>query len=273
MRKLFFCTVILALVLALTICIAAKQKVNVKAPNDDSQPAGNLSNDDKSADGQNADDPNAGDGQNDINPTVNNDNLSIPATYAEEERTKFGWNLLLVNEWNPVPEDYTMTLHALANGHQVDERIYPDLQKMFDDARAAGVHPRIVASYRTPDIQVWLHDQRKEEYIAQGYSEDEASTLADGYVAKPGYSEHQTGLAIDLSSDEDTQETEEAVYDWMAQNCYKYGFILRYPNDKSDITGINFEEWHFRYVGREAAKYIFEHDMVLEEYFNMLMNT
>lgn len=177
------------------------------------------------------------------------------------------WNLLLVNPWNPVPDDYEVTLKKLRNNYYVDERIYPELQQMFDDARAQGIYPLIVSAYRTNDYQNGLYQDKINSYIKQGYSKAEATRLADGWVARPGYSEHQTGIAVDINAERGTGRS---VYDWLEKNSYKYGFIVRYPADKVSITGINYEPWHVRYVGKEAAKYMYEHDLVLEEYLEML---
>lgn len=94
----------------------------------------------------------------------------------------------------------------------------------------------------------------------------EGKKLADAYVAKPGFSEHQTGLCIDITNQSGyfAKGTEEA--DWLEENCYKFGFIIRYPYGKKSITGIEYEPWHIRYVGKEAAKYIYDNGITLEEY-------
>lgn len=175
--------------------------------------------------------------------------------------------MLLVNPWNAVPSGYSVTLTKLRNNYYVDERIYPELQQMFDDARAQGIYPLIVSAYRTNDYQNGLYQDKINSYVSQGYSKSEAIRLADGWVARPGYSEHQTGLAVDINAERGTGRS---VYDWLEQNSYKYGFIVRYPADKVGITGINHEPWHVRYVGKTAAKYMYDHDLVLEEYLEIL---
>lgn len=103
-------------------------------------------------------------------------------------------------------------------------------------------------------------------YISEGYSKKEAKKLAEEYVATPGTSEHELGLAVDINADENSSSSDEDVYNFLAENSYKYGFILRYPPDKEDITGINYEPWHYRYVGKEAALIIFNEQITLEEY-------
>lgn len=188
---------------------------------------------------------------------------------AENSATE-AWNLMLINRNNPIPEGFTVKLTKLKNGQSVDERIYPDLQKMMDDARAAGLSPLICSSYRTMDKQNALYDKQVEKYIAQGYSEKDATTEAAKWVAVPGTSEHQTGLAVDIVSVNyqslDKQQENTAEQQWLIKNCHRYGFILRYPEDKKDITGIGYEPWHYRYVGKESAAEIMEKGICLEEY-------
>ena len=184
------------------------------------------------------------------------------------------WNLLLVNPWNELPEGFSVELRELGDGEAVDERAYPDLQAMLDDARAEGLSPIVCSSYRTREKQQELFVRRVGRLTAEGYSEQDAVTEAGKWVAVPGTSEHQTGLALDIISssyrvlDRDQENTAEQR--WLMENSYKYGFILRYPSDKSEITGINYEPWHYRYVGKEAAKEIYEKGLCLEEYLEYL---
>ena len=184
------------------------------------------------------------------------------------------WNLILVNPWNELPEGFTVELKELDNGEAVDERAYPDLQEMLDDARAEGLSPIVCSSYRTREKQQELFIRRVGRLTAAGYSEQDAVTEAGKWVAVPGTSEHQTGLALDIISssyqvlDRDQENTAEQR--WLMENSYKYGFILRYPSDKSEITGINYEPWHYRYVGKEAAKEMYEKGLCLEEYLEYL---
>jgi len=179
------------------------------------------------------------------------------------------WNLILVNEWNSIPENYAVTLMTLKNNYQVDERIYPDLQEMFDAARSEGIYPLIGEAYRTGDEQQSLYTDKVSAYIAEGYSEKEAEELAQAWVALPGTSEHQLGLALDINAEKD-KCTNDEVYVWLNENSYKYGFILRYPSDKVEITGISYEPWHYRYVGKQAAEEIYKQGICLEEYLDSL---
>ncbi len=182
------------------------------------------------------------------------------------------WKLLLVNPWNKLPDGFLVELTELNNGHAIDQRAYPDLQKMMDDARAIGLEPTICSSYRTMEKQQKLFDSKVNEYLAQGHVWEEAYEMAGKWVAVPGTSEHQTGLAVDIVAksyqqlDEKQGETKEQQ--WLMENSWKYGFILRYPADKSGITGINYEPWHYRYVGKAAAKEIYEQGICLEEYID-----
>lgn len=180
------------------------------------------------------------------------------------------WNLILVNPWNKIPNDFSAKRVSLEGGHSIDERAYIDLQNMLDDAKQDGLTPIICSSYRTMEKQQSLFDNQVNNYISSGYSMKEAEVEAAKWVAVPGTSEHQTGLALDIVSmsyqvlDDKQENTSEQI--WLMANSYKYGFILRYPKDKTNLTGISYEPWHYRYVGKEAAKEIYDNNMCLEEY-------
>ena len=184
------------------------------------------------------------------------------------------WRLLLVNRWNPIPDGYTFELTQLKQGHAVDSRAYPDLQEMMDACRAAGLDPLICSSYRTQDKQQELYENKIQRLMDEGYSYERAVEEAGTVVAVPGTSEHQTGLALDIVDasyqilDEEQENTQ--VQQWLMEHSWKYGFVLRYPNGKSEITGIIYEPWHYRYVGREAAREMTELGMCLEEYVDWL---
>lgn len=187
----------------------------------------------------------------------------------EDADTSLGWNLILVNKDYKIPSGYDPELTELSNGQKVDSRIYPQLQKMFDDARAAGLELFVREGYRTTQEQQKIMDEKIEEYRAEGYSHSEAKELAEKYVAIPGTSEHQLGLSVDVNADT-SKCSSDAVYAWLAENAYKYGFIKRYPSEKVEITGINNEPWHYRYVGTEAAAQMQESGLCLEEYIEQL---
>ena len=175
------------------------------------------------------------------------------------------WNLIVVNRWNVLPEDYSVELMELSNGQKIDSRIYPALQEMFDAARAEGIYPIVREGYRTAEEQQEILDEKIQIYINQGYSQSRAERTAKEWVALPGTSEHQLGIAVDINADKSKRSNEE-VYTWLAENAYKYGFILRYPMGKQEITGTSYEPWHYRYVGVEAARKIYEQQICLEEY-------
>lgn len=175
------------------------------------------------------------------------------------------WLLMLVNRDHPIPEDYVVgDLVELRGGQKVDRRIYPDLQEMFDAARAEGVYPIVGSGFRTREKQQSLMDNKIASYREQGYDSTEAVELAEAWVAVPGTSEHEVGICADINAT--SGSTSDEVYQWLAENAWKYGFILRYPEDKTDVTKTIYEPWHYRYVGREAAAEIQASGLCLEEY-------
>jgi LAS superfamily LD-carboxypeptidase LdcB len=180
-----------------------------------------------------------------------------------------GWNLILVNRENYIPADYEVQLTELSNGKKVDSRIYPELQEMFDDARAQGYSLFVREGYRTQEEQQQLMDEKIEAYENEGKSKPEAKKLAEQWVAIPGTSEHQLGIAVDINADT-TKSSSDDVYNWLAENAHTYGFIKRYPSNKTDITGVINEPWHYRYVGKEVASKIYSQGICLEEYIDTL---
>lgn len=183
--------------------------------------------------------------------------------------------LLLVNPWTPLPEDFLPgELVPVQNDQAVDARAYPDLQNMLGDMSQAGLSPLICSSYRSQERQQELYDNKVQRVMAEGVSREEAQAEAARWVARPGTSEHQTGLAVDIVSlsNQMLDETQESTpeFQWLAENAWKYGFILRYPNDKSEKTGIAYEPWHFRFVGKEAAEEMHDLGLCLEEYLESL---
>lgn len=200
------------------------------------------------------------DGQGDPDTGENN---SVP--------TEIPWNLVLVNPWNKMEEGYVPDLTYMYDGYsRVDSRCYEDLDDMIDALYAEDLVPVICSSYRTMDMQQTNFNNQVDYFINQGMSRSEAETAAAREVAVPGTSEHQLGLAVDIVDvnyqwlDEGQEDT--AVQKWLMKNSWKYGFILRYPNDKTDITGIIYEPWHYRYVGKEYAKDIYESGLCFEEW-------
>lgn len=186
---------------------------------------------------------------------------------AEAETSEIPENrfLMLVNSKNKIPENYEPELTELSNGQRVDSGIYPDLQKMFDDMRANGIYPVVGEGYRTRSEQQQMLDDKVRAFENEGYSEKRAKAMAAEWVAVPGTSEHELGLAVDINADKDKSSNEE-VYDWLYENAYRYGFILRYPVGKILVTGIDYEPWHYRYVGTDCAEEIAESGLCLEEW-------
>ncbi len=178
-----------------------------------------------------------------------------------------GWNLILVNFEYRLPRNYTVELTQLSNGERVDSRMYPALQEMFDDMRAEGVYPIVASGYRSEEEQQMLLEEKIQQYRDQGYSPKKAKEAALLRVAEPGTSEHQLGLAVDINQ-EGTRSTASQVYTWLEEHAWEYGFILRYPEEKSHITGITNEPWHYRYVGQTAAEEINQRGITLEEYLD-----
>ena len=185
-----------------------------------------------------------------------------------------GQHILLANPWNPIPEEYEATLKTIEGWHKVDSACYEALKSMLADCRAAGFGVRISSSYRSYSTQKYLYNYKVNQYVNDGYSQEEAEAIAATIVAVPGTSEHQLGLAVDLTDLEyrtldELQETM-PTQQWLMKNCWKYGFVLRYPNNKTDVTGIIYEPWHYRYLGKELAKEVYDSGLCLEEYLATL---
>lgn len=180
-------------------------------------------------------------------------------------------NRILVNKECMLPEDYEVTLTSLNNGQQVAADIYEDLRDMlFTGEEEENLSFLVASGYRTKEKQRQLLEEEINKNMSAGMTYREAYEDALLTVAPPGYSEHETGLAVDIVavSNQRLDDTQEYTLEnqWLQENCCKYGFILRYPRDKEDVTGFSYESWHFRYVGKTAAKEITEQGITLEEY-------
>lgn len=193
----------------------------------------------------------------------------------DEDEGDNAWKLLLVNADHKLPDDYeeNLKLVSIQGDIMVDERIHDALQQMLDDCRAAELSPMVCSGYRSVAKQQTLYDNKVRSYVQQGYSQAKAREEAAKWVTVPGTSEHHTGMAVDIVSvnnqrlEQEQEDTREQK--WLMAHCAEYGFILRYPADKEAITGIHYEPWHYRYVGKKAAKYIKEHNLCLEEYVRL----
>lgn len=180
------------------------------------------------------------------------------------------WSLVLINSESPLDTSYAPSLTKITDEYSVDSRIADDTKKMFQDAADAGMSLNIVSAYCDNETLKESFNNEMLNWIYQGEAPLDAYDKTKQSVALPGTSEHATGLAMDITSsdylgtDDEEENTDEAK--WLKANCANYGYILRYPAEKSDITGVGYEPWHFRYVGKTAAKEIMEQGITLEEY-------
>ncbi|MDD2378235.1 MAG: M15 family metallopeptidase [Bacilli bacterium] len=173
--------------------------------------------------------------------------------------------LILVNKENGLPSDYIpVDLELIDKKFAFDNKYLrhearSNIEKLGSDALALGYKIIVVSAFRDYKYQYDLHNE---------YIKVKGAQYAELCSARPGYSEHQTGLAIDvMGSNNDYNLFEESIeFNWMRNNAHRYGFILRYPYDKTDITGYKYEPWHYRYVGLKTAEYIYKHNLTLEEY-------
>lgn len=194
------------------------------------------------------------------------------------------WNLLLVNKDNRLGSDFKVDLETISKKYLVtdsankfDSRALPFLLDMIDDAESDGIGVYITSAYRNYDYQVGLFNRKVSEFMDQGYNRNGAEQEASQYVALPGSSEHSTGLAVDIVSkdwysyndDLTTQFENTKEFKWLMEHAKDYGFILRYPKDKEDITKITYEPWHYRYVGVEHAREMDRLGITLEEYLGV----
>ncbi|MDD4706119.1 MAG: M15 family metallopeptidase [Bacilli bacterium] len=179
--------------------------------------------------------------------------------------------LMLVNKYYYLDKDYepeniitTTGTYSYAN-NSLNEETYNAYQELYDAAKSDGYTILIVSSYRNYEYQEELWNERKALY---------GTRKADEYAARAGHSEHQTGYALDVADFYDTNDKfgDTKSYLWMKDNAHKYGFILRYPKDKEDITGYSYEPWHYRYVGKETANKIFKENITFDEYYAYYLN-
>lgn len=181
------------------------------------------------------------------------------------------WKLVLINKEHSIPENYTFELETFIDDKKCDSRIIDDLYDMFQAAKEDGINLKVCSPYRDDERQTFLFNRKMNYYIRRGMSYLEAYQLSSQVVMVPGASEHQIGLALDIVCDTYT-ELDEGFGDtdagkWLAENSCKYGFILRYPKGKEYITLVEYEPWHFRYVGVDAATIIMEQEITLEEFW------
>ncbi len=181
------------------------------------------------------------------------------------------WRLKMANRLNVI-EGYVPDVTPIGSqycqygdSYEIDKRVYDDLIDMITAAENDGVDLVAVSAYRSFASQQRLYDRKVDTYLNQGYSEEKAKDIASTIVAIPGTSDHNLGLAVDFNYLEQYYENEEELV-WLKENAEKYGFVMRYAKDKENYTGVIYEPWHYRYVGKEHAKIMNEKNMCLEEY-------
>lgn len=199
--------------------------------------------------------------------TILNVNIGLDTPFYTNPKLSnyLNTNYVLVNKYNYLPNyfvpDNLVTLDEYSrNGIKLVKEAYEAFKKMAKDAELENLNLRIVSAYRSYDYQKNLYNN---------YLKTDSQTNVDTYSARPGFSEHQTGLAIDIDNGRENYNrfhiTQE--FAWMKENAYKYGFILRYPLGKENITGYQYEPWHYRYVGTKISDYIYKNNLTYEEYY------
>ncbi len=180
------------------------------------------------------------------------------------------WNLLLVNRDFILPDGYVpnLTEAVIGSGVHLDSKVSPHYRQMYAAAKEDGITLVPLSGYRRVSRQKTNFENKIQSYIDKGYSRAEATQLAAQIILPPGTSEHNAGLAMDICSlDVSFENTKE--FEWLTENAEDFGFILRYPKEKTDITRITYEPWHWRYVGVGHAKIMNEKGICLEEYLGM----
>lgn len=208
---------------------------------------------------------------------------SSAATSSREEAftpdPDWNWALILVNKVSLLSEDYEPQISQFNSSRKFETRAMSYLKDMVSAAKADGIKLNVISSYRTYKRQVELYDAKVEQFLDKGYSKSEAEAAAALVVAPPGTSEHCTGLAADIVSTDWYDDHSELTYDfdkteeykWLEKHAAEYGFVLRYPKGKEDVTMIDYEPWHYRFVGVENAKYIKQNNLTLEEFVELFL--
>lgn len=192
-------------------------------------------------------------------------NLDQPFYTNVTEAINLNTEKVFVNKYNFLKEDYVPENLEQITKCTSDKKLLvssarKEFERLCEDIKKENMEIRVISAYRSYQYQENLYNR---------YKEQDGTSKADTYSARPGFSEHQTGLVIDVdnwqTNFENFEETKE--FEWMSKNAHKYGFILRYPKDKEDITGYQYESWHYRYVGTKIATYIYENKLTLDEYY------
>lgn len=210
------------------------------------------------------------------NKTTPKDNKDDPRETIDKKGTDFSswnkncdFNLVVINKDNPIPDNFDLQLSTLL-GNQIHEKVKDNLEQMINEAKKDGINLYISSGYRSIDRQTMLFNRKVKYFKNKGLGQAKAEIEAAKVVARPKTSEHHSGLAVDLNGvKNDFYKTNE--YKWLINNSYKYGFILRYPKDKINITNVIYEPWHFRFVGIDHAQKIVSQNLCLEEYIETLI--
>lgn len=185
-------------------------------------------------------------------------------------KKELDWKLTLVNSETKLPEDYRITLKSIDEYREFDSRAISYLNDMIKAMKSQGIQNIWVQSaYRSVEEQRKIYNNKVAEYKRQGKTEEEAKRLTEKVINKPGYSEHNLGLAVDFNYVNNDFENTKA-FKWLKENAEDYGFIFRYPKEKENITKVTYEPWHWRYIGKENAKKMNELGLCLEEYIEYL---
>lgn len=181
------------------------------------------------------------------------------------------WALTLINKTYPLDKKYSPTLSPVVEGSSVtaDSRVSEAYQLMYADALKAGYVLTPYSAYCSYQGQQTIYNNKIQSFILQGMTEDEAKANAEKRIEPAGCSENGAGLSVDIiSASAGFASTDE--YKWLTQNAFKYGFVLRYPDDKTDVTGMIYQPWHWRYVGIDAATEMKNNNQCLEEYLGVV---
>lgn len=177
------------------------------------------------------------------------------------------WAFYIVSRDYPLPEDFKVYPKKIQGDYEMDYRAANYFLDMKEAAAAEGIELTVISAKRSREYQKQLFDKEVEDFKAQGLTDEEAFEAAREWVALPGESEHNSGLAVDLNSLDESFEESDA-FKWLSDHAHEYGFILRYPKDKVGITGVQYEPWHYRFIGVYHATQIKEKDITLEEYYD-----
>lgn len=208
--------------------------------------------------------------QNNLEKTEENLKVVLPGENVHIIQEEIDWRILLVNNENYLPENFHIELANVVGNKEFDARAAGELIAMLQEMKKDGVsNIWIQSAYRTPEYQDNLYNNKVQDFIVMGKNQVEAERLASKWVNKSETSEHNLGLAVDFNNvKKDFENTRE--FAWLVKNAEEYGFVLRYKKEKQSITKVNYEPWHWRYVGQEHAKKMNELDMCLEEYVEFL---